>query len=155
MKFINDFPCRQTIMLHHVNNQKIFPFLEKISSNYNIPNDELQQLWLNLTKLQIHPTSQYYKLYQKKINKPTKPWRQLTARQKSSFRKKQIQDLKRNIVQSSNEVKIIRSYVEKKYAHMTLEQLRELVQKNYGVETKQFSKEQCLAQILEHDFEVK
>lgn len=142
-------------MLNQVNHETIFPFLEKVATNYQISVDELRDLWTDLTKQQIHPTSQYYKVYQKKMNKQAKPWRQLTARQQSTFRQKQMKDLQEKLTQNSEEIHLIRSYVKKKYSQTPIAELRELIKKNYDIDATDFSMEQCLSSILEHDFEVK
>lgn len=141
-------------MIRHVNDEQVFPLLEKIGSKYDIPADNLKELWSSLSKLHVQPTSQYYKLCQKKQKKNGKPWRQLTARQQASFKKKQFQELKTQVSSSANETKEVWDYVEKKYQKYSLEALQKFMKNTYHLDANSLTRDECLRKIIEIDFDL-
>lgn len=141
-------------MIRHVNDEQVFPLLEKIGSKYDIPSDNLKELWSSLSKLQVQPTSQYYNLCQKKQKKKGKPWRQLTPRQQTSFKKKQFQELKDLVSGSTDEKKVVWDYVEKKYQKYSLEALQRFMKNTYRIDATSLTRDECLVKIIEIDFDL-
>lgn len=140
-------------MLKIINNDKIYPFLEKLSSSYNLNEEELIRLWNNLSELQVQSPATFYNNVTKNKNKK-KTWKELSSSQKRSYMKKNLKDIQEKLNDTSNEYNKVYEHLQMKYEKKNFEEMLLLIKKRYSsYDSLPRTKDDCIKIIMKQDFD--
>lgn len=139
-------------MLRTINNEKIYPFLETMSNNYNLNEEELIRLWNNLSELKVQSPANFYRNSTKKNQKKT--WKDLSGSQKSFYMKKRLKDIQEKLNDTNNEYNKVYEHLRAKYEKKSFEEMYNLVQKRYNTDDQSVkTKDDCIKIIMKNDFD--